>query len=86
MNKNQDSHKCLAVTSASSAAGYCFEGRVLCVGVLMTGIPDAMAVFIVDNPQWDQYRLMQPAVVEHYLDGLFRGPNQGLGEPEALSR
>jgi hypothetical protein len=52
----------------------------------MTGIPDAMAVFIVDNPQWDQYRLMQPAVVKHYLDGLFRGPNQGLGEPEALSR
>lgn len=86
MNKNQDSHKCLAVTSASAAAGYCFDGRVLCVGVLMTGISDAMAVFIVGHPQWDQYRLMQPAVVKHYLDGLFRGPNQGLGEPEALSR
>ena len=46
----------------------------------------AMAVFIVGHPQWDQYRLMQPAVVKHYLDGLFRGPTQGLGEPEALSR
>jgi hypothetical protein len=52
----------------------------------MTGIPDAMAVFIVDNLQWDQYRLMQPAVVKHYLDGLFRGPKQEPGEPEALSR
>ena len=46
----------------------------------------AMAQFIADHPQWDQYRLMQAAlagflfqhgcqeraVVRHYLNGLFR--------------
>ena len=60
----------------------------------------AMAVFIADHPQWEQCRLMQssvaglpfqqrckqPAVVRHYLDGLFRGPKQVPGEPVALSR
>jgi hypothetical protein len=49
---------------------------------------DAMAGFIRQHPQWDQYRLLQsavagflfqqgcqePAVVKHYLDGLFRRP------------
>ncbi|MCP9804691.1 DUF2811 domain-containing protein [Cyanobium sp. T1G-Tous] len=59
-----------------------------------------MAVFIADHPQWEQCRLMQssvaglpfqqgckqPAVVRHYLDGLFRGPKQVPGEPVALSR
>jgi len=49
---------------------------------------EAMAAFIRQHPQWDQYRLMQsavagflfqqgcqdPAVVRHYLDGLFRKP------------
>ena len=49
---------------------------------------DAMTAFIGQHPQWDQYRLMQsavagflfqqgcqdPAVVRHYLDGLFRKP------------
>ena len=48
----------------------------------------AMVGFIECHPQWDQYRLMQsavagflfqqgcqdPAVVRHYLDGLFRKP------------
>ena len=46
----------------------------------------AMAAFIAGHPQWDQYRLVQsaiagflfqqgckdPAVVRHYLGGLFR--------------
>lgn len=49
---------------------------------------EAMTAFIRQHPQWDQYRLMQsavagflfqqgcqdPAVVRHYLDGLFRKP------------
>ena len=49
---------------------------------------DAMARFIGSHPEWDQYRLMQsavagflfqqgcqePAVVQHYLNGLFRRP------------
>jgi hypothetical protein len=49
---------------------------------------EAMAAFIRQHPQWDQYRLMQsavagflfqqgchdPAVVRHYLNGLFRKP------------
>ena len=48
----------------------------------------AMVGFISNHPQWDQYRLMQPAlagflfqqgcqeppVVRHYLDGLFQRP------------
>ena len=46
----------------------------------------AMAAFIADHPQWDQYRLVQsaiagflfqqgckdPSVIRHYLGGLFR--------------
>lgn len=49
---------------------------------------EAMAGFIEQHPQWDQYRLMQSAVagflfqqgcqekavVRHYLDGLFHRP------------
>ena len=52
----------------------------------------AMVAFIEAHPEWDQYRLMQsavagflfqqgskdPAVVRHYLNGLFRRP--GLSE------
>ena len=51
-------------------------------------LSEAMAGFIRSHPQWDQYRLMQsavagflfqqgcqdPAVVRHYLNGLFRKP------------
>lgn len=51
----------------------------------------AMAAFIDAHPEWDQYRLMQsalagflfqqgcqePAVVQHYLNGLFRRPSLG---------
>ena len=51
---------------------------------------DAMVSFIERHPQWDQYRLMQSAVagflfqqgcqekpvVRHYLDGLFRKPDE----------
>jgi hypothetical protein len=47
---------------------------------------DAMRTFVLQHPQWDQYRLMQVAlagflfqqgcgeraVARHYLDGLFR--------------
>ena len=54
---------------------------------------EAMVAFIENHPEWDQYRLMQsavagflfqqgskdPAVVRHYLNGLFRRPGpQGL--------
>jgi hypothetical protein len=49
---------------------------------------DAMRHFIAAHPEWDQYRLLQsavagflfqqgckePAVVQHYLNGLFRRP------------
>ncbi len=48
----------------------------------------AMVSFISAHPEWDQYRLMQsavagflfqqgckePAVVQHYLNGLFQRP------------
>jgi hypothetical protein len=48
----------------------------------------AMVTFVERHPEWDQYRLTQaslagflfqqgckePAVVRHYLDGLFRRP------------
>ncbi|MBM5801743.1 MAG: DUF2811 domain-containing protein [Cyanobacteria bacterium K_DeepCast_35m_m2_023] len=48
----------------------------------------AMVAFVSLHPEWDQYRLMQaalagflfqqgckePAVVRHYLNGLFRRP------------
>ena len=51
---------------------------------------EAMVGFIERHPQWDQYRLMQSAVagflfqqgcqekpvVRHYLDGLFRKPDE----------
>ena len=51
---------------------------------------NAMAVFIQKHPEWDQYRLVQasvaaflfqqgskePAVVQHYLNGLFQRPRQ----------
>lgn len=51
---------------------------------------DAMREFVRLHPQWDQYRLMQAAlagflfqhgcqdraVARHYLDGLFRRPDQ----------
>jgi hypothetical protein len=47
---------------------------------------DAMRTFVLQHPQWDQYRVMQVAlagflfqqgcgeraVARHYLDGLFR--------------
>ena len=50
---------------------------------------DAMSGFISAHPEWDQYRLMQsavagflfqqgckePAVVQHYLNGLFQRPS-----------
>lgn len=50
----------------------------------------AMVSFVSGHPEWDQYRLMQaalagflfqqgckePAVVRHYLDGLFRRPGE----------
>jgi hypothetical protein len=50
----------------------------------------AMATFIQKHPEWDQYRLIQasvaaflfqqgckePAVVQHYLNGLFQRPRQ----------
>ena len=53
---------------------------------------DAMAGFIACHPEWDQYRLIQsavagflfqqgckePAVVQHYLNGLFRRPGLGV--------
>ena len=53
---------------------------------------DGMRAFLQSRPEWDQYRLMQsavagflfqqgskdPAVVRHYLNGLFRRP--GLSE------
>jgi hypothetical protein len=53
---------------------------------------DAMAGFIAGHPEWDQYRLIQsavagflfqqgckePAVVQHYLNGLFRRPGLGV--------
>lgn len=53
---------------------------------------DAMAGFIAGHPEWDQYRLIQsavagflfqqgckePAVVQHYLNGLFRRPGVGV--------
>ncbi len=53
---------------------------------------DAMAAFIASHPEWDQYRLIQsavagflfqqgcqePAVVQHYLNGLFRRPGIGV--------
>ena len=49
---------------------------------------EGMKEFLLQHPQWDQYRLMQSAlagflfqqgcqdkpVVRHYLDGLFRKP------------
>jgi Protein of unknown function (DUF2811) len=52
---------------------------------------DAMAAFIASHPEWDQYRLIQSAVagflfqqgckeqavVQHYLNSLFR--RRGLG-------
>ena len=58
---------------------------------------EAMAAFIRQHPQWDQYRLMQsavagflfqqgchdPAVVRHYLNGLFRKP---LGQDTSTPR
>ena len=51
---------------------------------------DSMVQFIGNHPDWDQYRLVQSAiagflhqqgcqdraVVEHYLNGLFRRPAQ----------
>jgi len=51
---------------------------------------ESMVGFIEQHPQWDQYRLMQSAlagflfqhgcqdrpVVRHYLDGLFRRPEE----------
>jgi len=51
---------------------------------------NAMAAFIQKHPEWDQYRLVQasvaaflfqqgskdPAVVQHYLNGLFQRPRQ----------
>lgn len=60
-------------------------------------LSQAMAVFIADHAQWDQYRLMQssvagflfqqgckqPAVVRHYLDGLFRRPEQDANDQRA---
>lgn len=53
---------------------------------------DAMSGFIAGHPEWDQYRLIQsavagflfqqgckePAVVQHYLNGLFRRPGLGV--------
>jgi hypothetical protein len=53
---------------------------------------DAMAGFIASHPEWDQYRLIQSAVagflfqqgckeqavVQHYLNGLFRRPGLGV--------
>jgi hypothetical protein len=53
---------------------------------------EAMAGFIEQHPQWDQYRLMQSAVagflfqqgcqekavVRHYLDGLFHRPEPAV--------
>lgn len=54
---------------------------------------DAMVVFIAGHSEWDQYRLMQsavagflfqqgskePAVVQHYLNGLFQRPGNSTG-------
>ena len=53
---------------------------------------DAMSGFIAGHPEWDKYRLIQsavagflfqqgckePAVVQHYLNGLFRRPGLGV--------
>ena len=78
--------KTLAVVIFTQLLIYAIAGGVSVENQFPEDLFQAMAVFIVDHPQWDQYRLMQPAVVKHYLDGLFRGPNQGLGEPEAPSR
>jgi len=78
--------KTLAVVIFTQLLIYAIAAGVSVENQFPEDLFQAMAVFIVDHPQWDQYRLMQPAVVKHYLDGLFRGPNQGLGEPEALSR
>jgi hypothetical protein len=54
---------------------------------------EAMRTFIAAHPDWDQYRLMQsavagflfqqgskePAVVQHYLNGLFQRPGVATG-------
>jgi hypothetical protein len=54
----------------------------------------AMAAFIQKHPEWDQYRLIQasvaaflfqqggkePAVVQHYLNGLFQRPRQSQAQ------
>lgn len=55
---------------------------------------NAMAAFIQKHPEWDQYRLIQasvaaflfqqgskdPAVVKHYLNGLFQRPRQSRAQ------
>jgi hypothetical protein len=78
--------KTLAVVILTQLLIYALAAGVSVENQFPEDLFQAMAVFIDDHPQWDQYRLIQPAVVKHYLDGLFRGPKQGPGEPEALSR
>jgi hypothetical protein len=60
----------------------------------------AMLAFVAQHPQWPQPRLLQvavacflfqygsknPAVVEHYLAGMFQQPAQEPGAPPASSR
>ena len=78
--------KTLAVVIFTQLLIYALAAGVSVANQFPEDLFQAMALFIVDHPQWDQNRLMQPAVVKHYLDGLFRGPKQGPGEPQSLSR
>jgi len=71
-----------------SEAPNAMEPHVSVENQIPDDLHQAMVAFVSLHPEWDQYRLMQaalagflfqqgckePAVVRHYLNGLFRRP------------